>query len=157
MFSQLGKAGTAALYQWVFADDAQYGELDNQTGKPRLSYWVDYWLQHKFPAPPGTALLDYIATDDAELETLVARNSDGTVIVMVANHTVKAAADNNGTGAVRSVLIDTNALGLFQTASLLTIDATTDLMNGPTGITVSPVSQIPITFNGYGVSFLTLK
>ncbi len=53
VFSQLGKAGAAALYQWVFADDTQYGELDNQTGKPRLSYWVDYWLQHKFPAPPA--------------------------------------------------------------------------------------------------------
>jgi hypothetical protein len=52
VFSQLGKAGTAALYQWVFAADAQYGELDDQTGKPRLSYWVDYWLQHKFPALP---------------------------------------------------------------------------------------------------------
>ena len=73
VFSQLGKAGTGALYRWVFAGDSQYGELDDQTGKPRLSYWVDYWLQHKFPAPPGTALLDYQATDDAELETLAAR------------------------------------------------------------------------------------
>ena len=157
VFSRLGKAGAAALYQWVFAGDAQYGELDDQTGQPRLSYWIDYWLQHKFPAPPGTTLLDYAATDDAELETLVARNSDGTVIVMVANHAVNAPADNNGPGAPRSVLVDTTALGLFQTASLLTIDANTDLTNGPTAVSVSPVFQIPITFNGYGVAFLTLK
>ena len=72
VFSQLGKAGTGALYQWVFAGDSQYGELDDQTGKPRLSYWVDYWLQHKFPSTTVTSL-DYQATDDAELETLAAQ------------------------------------------------------------------------------------
>ncbi len=44
VFSQLGKANAAVLYQWVYAGDAQYGEIDDQTGNPRLSYWVDYWL-----------------------------------------------------------------------------------------------------------------
>jgi hypothetical protein len=157
VFSQLGKAGTAALDQWVFAGDSQYGELDDSTGKPRLSYWVDYWLQHKFPAPPGTALLHYNATDEAELETLAVQNGDGTVIVMVANHAVNAPTDNNGPGAPRSILVDVSQLPVFQTARLLTIDANTNLTNGPNEAVVGVASQIPITFNGYGVAFLTLK
>lgn len=158
VFSQLGKAGTAALYQWVFADDAQFGEVDFQTGNLRLSYWVDYWLQRKFPAPPGATLLQYSATDDAELETLAVQNSDGSVVIMVANHAVNAAADNNGPGAPRSVLIDTSQFfPPFQTASVLTIDANTNLATGPAEATVGLASQIPITFNGYGVAFLTLK
>jgi hypothetical protein len=139
VFSQLGKAGTAALYQWTFAGDAQYGEIDNQTGNPRLSYWVDYWLAHKFPAPPGTALLQYTATDAAELETLAVQNSDNSVVVMVAKH------------AVSQLAIP------FQTGSVLTLDANTNLTNGPTETTVALAAQIPVTLNGYGVAFLTLK
>jgi hypothetical protein len=158
VFSQLGKASAAALYQWVYAGDTQYGEIDDSTGNPRLSYWVDYWLQHKFPAPPGTALLQADATDDAELETLAAQNSDGSVVVMVANHALSATTDNNGPGAPRGVLIDVTQLpGPFQTAKVLTIDATTNLTNGPTETTVGLAAQIPVTLNGYGVAFLTLK
>lgn len=158
VFSQLGKAGTAVLYQWVFAGDGQYGEVDDQTGNPRLSYWVDYWLQHKFPSPPGATLLDYTATDDPELETLAVQNSDGSVVIMIANHAVNAPADNNGAGAPRSVLIDTSGFfPPFQTASVLTIDANTNVITGPAEASVGVAAQIPITLNGYGVAFLTLK
>jgi hypothetical protein len=158
VFSQLGKAGTAALYQWTFAGDAQYGELDANTGTPRLSYWVDYWLAHKFPAPPGTSLLQYSATDDAELEALAVQNSDNSIVVMVANHAVNAPADNNGPGAPRGILIDVSQFAIpFQTATVLTIDANTNLTNGPTETTVGLAAQIPVTLNGYGVAFLTLK
>jgi hypothetical protein len=157
VFSQLGKANAAALYQWVYAGDAQYGEIDDQTGSPRLSYWVDYWLQHKFP-PSGATILDQIATDDAELETLAVQNSDNSVVVMVANHALNATTDNNGPGAPRSVLVDVSQLStMFQTAKLLTIDAHTNLTNGPSEATVGLGPQIPINFNGYGVALLTLK
>lgn len=158
VFSQLGKSGTAALYQWVYAGDAQYGEIDETNGNLRLSYWVDYWLQHKFPAPPGATLLQYYATDDAELETLAVKNPDNSVVVMIANHALNATTDNNGPGAPRSVLVDISQLpAAFQTASLLTIDAKTNLTTGPIESTVSLAQQIPLTFNGYGVAFLTLK
>ena len=53
VFSQLGRAGARALYQWEFAQDAQYGEINYTTGAYQLSYWVDYWLTHIFPSPPG--------------------------------------------------------------------------------------------------------
>lgn len=141
VFSQLGKAGTAALYQWTFAGDAQYGEIDNQTGNPRLSYWVDYWLAHKFPAPPGTALLQYTATDAAELETLAVQNSDNSVVVMVANHAVSAPADNNGPGAARSILIDVSQLAIpFQTGSVLT---STQTPTSPTARRKQPWASRP--------------
>jgi hypothetical protein len=117
---------------------------------------VDYWLP--FEVCPGATILEHTATDDAELETLAVQNSDNSVVVMVANHALSAMTDNNGPGAPRSVLVDVSSLStLFQTAKLLTIDANTNLSNGPTEATVGLGPQIPIDFNGYGVAFLTLK
>jgi hypothetical protein len=159
VFSQLGKAGVQALYHWDFAADAQFGEVNvtTSTAQLQLSYWTDYWLERMFPSPPGANLLNYTDTDSAEIETLPVMNSNGSVVVMVANHAVNApATDNNGPGAVRSVLIDTSALGNFSSASLLTIDASTNVATGPVASSVTPAAQMTINFTGYGVAFLTL-
>jgi len=157
VFSQLGKAGVQALYHWDFDADVEFGEVDYSTGKLQLSYWVDYALGKMFPPAAGAHLLPYQATDDAELETLPVVNSDGSVVIMVANRAVSAAGDNNGPGVPRSVLIDVSALGNFSTGSLLVIDKSTSVANGPTAAAVTPAAQIPITLNGYSVAFLTLK
>ncbi|HVZ16456.1 MAG TPA: glycosyl hydrolase, partial [Terriglobales bacterium] len=157
MFSQVGKVGARALYNWVFAGDAQYGELNDQTGNPRLSYWVDYWLAHYFPSPPGSDLLQYSTTDATGMETMAARNPDGSIVVMVVNHAVNSASDNNGSGARRSVSLDVQQLTTSTTAKLLKIDGSTDPINGPseTPIVLTPETQID--FSGYGVAFLTFK
>jgi hypothetical protein len=76
---------------------------------------------------------------------------------MVANHAVDAMTDNNGPGAPRSVLIDVSALGTFSSGSLLTIDADTSPITGPSQTSVTPAAQITISFTGYGVAFLTLN
>lgn len=157
VFSQLGKAGVQALYHWDFGADAQFGEINASTGQTQLSYWVDYWLERIFPSPPGASLLQYAATDDTELEVLPVINSDGSVVVMVANHAIDAPDDNNGPGSPRSVLIDVSALGTFSSCSLLAIDANTSAVSGPSATSVTPAAQITITFSGYGVAFLTLK
>jgi hypothetical protein len=160
VFSQVGKAGAGALYHWDFAADAQFGEYDAQTDAPQLSYWVDYWLAHAFPSPPGAVLLNFVtgsASDDGGLETLAVKNPDASVVVMIANHALASASDNNGPGAPRTVLVDVSALGTFTSASLVTIDAKTDPVHGPTPGTVPVAAQIPLSFNGYGVEFLTLK
>ena len=52
VFQQLGEAGAQALYHWAFGTDAQYGEVD-ASGNPQFSYWVDYYLSHWLPSPPG--------------------------------------------------------------------------------------------------------
>jgi hypothetical protein len=159
VFSQLGKAGIQALYHWDFAADAQFGEVNvtTSTAQLQLSYWTDYWLERMFPSPPGANLLNYTDTDSAEIETLPVMNSNGSVVVMIANHAVNApATDNNGPGAVRSVLIDTSALGSFSSASLMTIDASTNVATGPVASSVTPAAQMTINFTGYGVAFLTL-
>jgi hypothetical protein len=159
VFSQLGKAGIQALYHWDFAADAQFGEVNVTNPAPaqlQLSYWTDYWLERMFPSPPGANLLQYTDTDSAEMETLPVQNSDGSVVVMVANHAVNSASDNNGPGATRSVLIDVSALGNFSSGSLLAIDASTNTATGPVATSVTPAAQITINFTGYGVAFLTL-
>ncbi len=157
VFSQLGKANVQALYHWDFDADQQFGEVDYNTGAYQLSYWVDYWLQRMFPSPPGAQLLSYTSTDSSDIEILPVLNGDGSVVVMVSDYAVNAAGDNNGPGAPRTILIDTSALGNFQSGSLMTIDATTNVASGPTASPVTPAPQIPVTFNGYGVVFLKLQ
>ncbi len=157
MFSQVGKAGAEALYHWDFAADAQFGELDDQSGNPRLSYWVDYWLSHMFPASPGANLLQFNASDTTDLETLAVRNPDNSVVVMIANYAVASPVDNNGPGLSRVVSLDFSSLGAFTSGSVLKIDASTDVTNGPTPTTVAPASPVQVTLNGYGVAFVKLQ
>ncbi|HSZ61982.1 MAG TPA: glycosyl hydrolase [Terriglobales bacterium] len=159
VFSQLGKAGIQALYHWDFAADAQFGEVNVTTSQAQLqlSYWVDYWLARMFPSPPGASILQFTNTDDAEIEILSVQNPDGSVVIMLSNRALNSANDNNGPGAPRTISIDISALGSFQSGSLLTIDANTNVTTGPTATSVTPGPQMTVVFNGYGVVFLTLK
>jgi hypothetical protein len=157
VFSQLGKAGARALYHWVFAADAQYGELNATTGQRQLAYWVDYWLAHSFPSTPGATILATTNSDTADVEVLAARNADSTVSVMVVNHTVGHPSDNNGHGAQATIQLDLSPLGTFQSATALTIDATTDPAQGPQATNIAPASPMKIVLGGYGVTFVQLR
>jgi len=157
LFSQVGQAGAEALYHWDFAADAQYGELDDQTGNYRLSYWVDKALQQYFPNPPGGDILQLTNSDNTNVEALAVKNADGSVVVMVANHAVNSIGDNNGTGSPREVTVDVSALGNFSSGTELTIDANTSVTNGPTAQNVTFAPQMTFTMNGYGVVFLKLQ
>jgi hypothetical protein len=159
VFSQLGKAGNRALYQWEYAADQQYGEVDSASNY-YLSYWVDRTLLNMFPstpASPGPDILSLTVTDSLSIETLATKSeSDGTVRVMIVDLAVHAPTDNNGTGVPRTVIVDTSSLGTFGAASVLTIDASTSVTNGPTSAGVTPAARIPVTLNGYGTAFVTL-
>jgi hypothetical protein len=158
VFSQLGKAGSQALYHWSYTGDKQYGEVDGN-GNPYLSYWVDRALENSYPstpATPGSQILTLDATDSSSVETLATRNSDGRVVVMIVNRAVHSSSDNNGNGDPRTVVVDLSSLSSFYAASVLTIDATTNLANGPAGIGVAPSSRMTVTLPGYGVAFLTM-
>ncbi len=158
LFSQVGQVGAEALYHWDFAADAQYGELDDQTGNNRLSYWVDKTLQQYFPATTaGVDVLQATNSDNTNVEALAVKNADGSVVVMISNHAVASASDNNGTGSPRDITLDVSALGNFSGASQLTIDASTNLANGPSQQTVTFAPQMTFTLNGYGVVFLKLQ
>ncbi len=158
VFSQLGKAGVQALYHWDFDADQQFGEVDYNNDARQLSYWVDYWLGQMFPAAAGSTLLSYTSTDDTDLETLPVLKTDGSVVVMISNHTIdNPASDNNGPGVAQNVLVDVSALGSFSSASLLVIDSSTSVTNGPVSTSVTPAAQITIPLNGYSVGFLILK
>lgn len=158
VFSQLGKAGAQALYHWDFGADRQYGEVDYNTGALQLSYWVDYWLGRKFPPSAGSQVLQHTSSNDADLETLAVANSDNSVVIMVANHAVKApATDNNGPGVPFNVSIDVSALGAFSSASLVLIDKDTSVANGPTDDSITPAAKTTVDLNGYSVGILTLQ
>lgn len=158
VFSRLGKAGVPMLYHWDFDADQQFGEVDYNNDALQLSYWVDYWLGQMFPATADSKVLPYTSTDNADLETLPVINADGSVVVMIANHTIdNPASDNNGPGVAQNVLVDVSALGSFSSGSLVVIDSSTSVTNGPVSTSVTPAAQITIPLNGYSVGFLSLK
>jgi hypothetical protein len=156
VFSQLGKAGAAALYPWNFAGNVQYGDLNGDTGQLYLTYWIDLALSHFFNHAAGAEILSVAATNAADIETLALRQPDGSVLLMLVNHALANPSDNNGGGAPRVVQLDLSALGTFTSGSTLTIDANTDLRNGPLEETIAPVAAQRISFLGYGVSFSKL-
>jgi hypothetical protein len=158
VFSQLGKAGNQALYHWSYAGDAQYGETDGN-GNYYLSYWVDKTLESLYPSTassPGPEILSISSTDTSSVETLATRNANGTVTVMVVDHAVHSASDDNGSGDSRTVVVDLSNFSAFYAASLLTIDGATSIATGPAGAGVTPGTRMNVTLPGYGVAFLTL-
>ena len=158
VFSQLGKAGVPLLYHWDFDADQQFGEVLYTNDQIELSYWVDYWLGQMFPATAGSQLLSFTSSDSTDLETLPVVNSDGSVVVMVANHAISdPASDNNGPGSPLSVTVDVSALGTFSSGSQLIIDKNTNVASGPTPTPVTPAGRMTFTLNGYSVGFLSLK
>jgi hypothetical protein len=158
VFSQVGKAGAQALYHWSFQGDQQYGEFNNtaSTGVLQLSYWVDYWL-NKYYGQTQWQLLNATTNDDANVEVLAVQQPSGPTMVMITDHAVANAADNNGAGAPRAVLVDVSALGSFTSAKQLTLDADTSATNGPTEQTVTPAAQMTVMLGGYGTTILTLQ
>lgn len=161
VFSQVGKAGAEALYHWDFDADAQYGEVDYNTGNTMLSYWVDYWLGQYFPVGNGAGqqlLLDSTNSNTAQVEVLPVLNPDGSVVIMISNHAVASPADNNGAGMTANISINTSAFGSFNSAlsSKLVIDSNTSATTGPTATPISAASPIQLTMNGYSVAFIRL-
>jgi len=157
VFSQVGRAGAQALYQWSFFGDTQFGEFNRTTGALQLSYWVDYWLARLFPSPPGASILQTSNSDTTDVEILAVRNADSSAVVMVDNHAVASLHDNNGHGAPVAVSLDLSALGSFHSAQLITIDASTDPTTGPTPTSATPTAQMTVSLVGYGVAFVVLK
>jgi uncharacterized protein (TIGR03437 family) len=167
VFAELGEAGAQALYHWTFGGDQQYGEVDS-SGNPYLSYWVDYYLSHWLGSPPGADILQvnesgcclwiYNGGNPLGLDThtLAVRNVDGSVVILMSNHAVQnALKDNNGTGASRTFTLDLSALGTFNSATLVTLDAGTPL-SGPLFTTPAPAAQMQVTLQGYGAALLRL-
>jgi len=158
VFSQLGKVGNEALYHWDYDADAQYSEADYGTDNKYLSYWVDYWLGQLYPqSPSAPEILSLTVTETTTTEILATKNSDGSALVMVVDRAVLSPSDNNGTGALRTAVIDVSALGNFTSASQLNINAGTTVTTGPQPASITPASKLTVNLPGYGVAFLILK
>jgi len=188
VFEQLGEAGAQALYHWAFGSDQQYGEIGSATGGPpyslQLSYWVDYYLSHWLPSPPGQDILQTTATGccatslangwdgggglQIDTQTMAARNVDGSVVILMSNYAlapVQAASngnstinyDNNGKGAPRTFALNLSALGTFTSATLVALDASTPLPGGPVPQSLTPAAQMQVTLPGYGAALLRLS
>jgi hypothetical protein len=83
-------------------------------------------------------------------------NSDGSAVIMVSNHAVAAASDNNGAGLTGNITIDTSALGVFTSATELMFDSRTSPTNGPAATALTTSSPISLTMNGYSAAIIKL-
>jgi len=167
VFELLGQAGAQALYHWSFSSNAQYGETDS-SGNPYLSYWVDYYLSHWLPSPPGQDILETTTSGcclwvsniggvlGLDTHTLALRNVDGSVVILMSNYAVaNPMTDNNGPGVARTFALDLSALGTFNSATLVTLDASTP-SSGPAPQSLAPSAQMQVTLPGYGAALLRL-
>ena len=84
-------------------------------------------------------------------------NADGSVVVMISNHTVNNSTDNNGPGVSQTVQVDVSALGSFSSGSLVVIDSGTSAASGPVASQVTPAAKMTIDLKGYSVGILSLK
>jgi len=141
VFEQLGERARKP-YTTGFRSDQQYGEIGSPSGGPpyttQLSYWVDYYLSHWFPSPPGQVILQTTTTGccvpslangwegspfSFDTQTMAARNPDGSVVVLMSNYSLSKSNDDNGPGLSRTFALDLSALGTFASATLVTLDA----------------------------------
>jgi len=179
VFSQWAQAGSHTVVHSDFDQDPSnmslmYAEVAYATAQPYISYWVDYNLRRYFPychpdEPPScqapTSNILTVSTSEPvgsqTVEILASTNSDGSVVVMAANHAINGTNDDNGHGAPRTVVIDVSQLGHFSSATELTIDASlidpnTSLATEPVAQGVAPAPQMTLNMGGYGVTFLKL-
>jgi uncharacterized protein (TIGR03437 family) len=170
VFELLGQAGAQALYHWDFTSNAQFGETDS-SGNPYLSYWVDYYLSHWLPSPPGQDILQTSASGcclwitesgngfmlGLDTHTMALRNPDGSVVILMSNHAVQHYDDNNGKGVSRTFALDLSDLGSFTSATLVTLDAATPVGSGPALQSLTPSAQMQVTLPGYGAALLRLS
>lgn len=153
-----------------------YAEVTFANAQPYLSYWVDYYLGRYFPycAPDEPAswctaqpanILTWTTSEPSDgqtVEIFATQNTDGSVVVMAANHAINAPNDDNGPGAPRTVIVDVSQLGSFTSATELTIDAgnvvdpNTNQATQPAEVSVTPAPQMTFNMGGYGVTFLKL-
>ena len=167
VFEMLGQAGAQALYHWDFSSNAQFGETDS-SANPYLSYWVDYYLSHWLPSPPGQDILQVAssgcclwidhggAMHGLDTHTLGLRNPDGSVVILMSNHAVqKIYTDNNGAGVSRTFALNLSALPAFTSATLVILDSATP-QSGPLLQSLTPSAQMQVTIPGYGAALLRL-
>jgi len=183
VYAALAKAGSEGLFQWQYTagrcpdgdagcslldssdTDRQNAEIDYQSGAKYLSYWVDRTLGQMFGA--GGNILSVQVTDDgqSDIETLAVGQPDGNqVVVMVVNHAVAGPSSIDGTGSPRTVVVDLSQILRADSgspsdwsATKVTLDGKTDLDAGPedAGVSLSN-GWVPISFDGYGTTFLAL-
>jgi len=158
VFARLARVGVNSLHHWDHDADLQYGEVDFGTGNLQLSYWVDYWLSHLFPSPPGADILQVQNSDTTgSVEAFAARDDDGSVVIMLIDHAVLRGNDNNGPGDSFTFNVDVSALGSFDSVTTLTMDTLTSAAAGPSQQTVPFMPNLSVTLPGYGVAFLRLN
>ncbi|HLK20765.1 MAG TPA: hypothetical protein VKT81_17555 [Bryobacteraceae bacterium] len=158
LFQRWAENGVQGINHWVYAADGTFGEVDQSSGKKYLTYWVDYWLAHLFPAPPGADILKLTTNDTSgHTDAFAVRNDDGSVVVMLINHQIASPSDNNGRGVANTFSLDTSALGSFSSVTQVQIDENTDPSAGPKMETSPYMPNLQASLPGYGVVFFKLN
>ncbi len=149
-FRALVLGGGALMNQYQFAENAQFGYMNDSTGVTYLPYWRDLLLARAFPA--GSTIVSSSSTN-AGVETLAVRRSNGSVAVLVINRQVDSNTAVGGAGKPASVVVDLS--GIVPGAVTLTqIDRTTSASSGPSVRSLGAIASVPVTFGGYGMAVI---
>ena len=151
-FAMLAPLHVEMLDTYDIEDSPQFGLLSDQTGKPRIAYWVVKTLDAVFP----TGSTQLAATSSSRgIVVLAAQRPDGTISVLVANRASASALSSSGVGAPATVTVSLGALAPTD-VRLTRIDASTSIASGPMVVDRGAASTVTLRFPGYGLDVLTI-
>jgi hypothetical protein len=151
-FAKLAPLHVEMLHTYDIEDSPQFGLLSDQTGKPRIGYWVVRTLDAAFP----TGSTQLAATSSSRgIVVLAAKRPDGTIAVLVANRASASPLSSSGVGAPATVTVSLGALAPAD-VRLTRIDASTSIASGPVVVDRGAVSTATLRFPGYGLDLLTI-
>ena len=151
-FAKLAPLHVEMLDTYDIEDSPQFGLLSDQTGKPRIAYWVVKTLDAAFP--PGSTQLS-ATSSSAHIIALAAQRPDGKITVMVVNRASASPTSSSGVGAPATVTVSLAALAPTD-VRLTRIDSSTPISSGPVVVDRGAVSKVTLRFPGYGLDVLTI-
>jgi hypothetical protein len=125
-------------------------QIDPNNGTRLLNYWTYYEIPRCVKS--GAVLLKSSASDP-KVESFAARNTDGSLCVIVINAQPASSTDIGGKGVARSITVTESGMPSVSSNGVTLLDAQTPLTSAPKE-TVSSGKSATVAFPGYGVAFI---
>jgi hypothetical protein len=119
-----------------------------RASQPNLEYWVTHWMNAWLP--PGSAVVP-LSGVPAGFDAFAVKTGANTVTVVVVN--VQVGKTDDGNGVPGNVTLRLSGADVSDTRRL-TIDGSTDMLNGPSAKDLGAHDTVPLAMAGYGVSLV---
>jgi hypothetical protein len=123
--------------------------LNVKASEPDLEYWVIHWIQQFFPAGSTVAAVSGIPAGYAAFAVQPPSSTDINVIVVN-----EQSGGSPGVGAPGNIAVQLSG-ATSSTTNQVTVDGTTDMVNGPTESGLGAQNSVNLSLNGFGVAMLS--